>query len=313
MFWVGASTSMKRMLKVENLTKTYRNHAAVNDLSFTVPDGQVTGFLGPNGSGKSTTMRMCVGLEKPTSGSATFDGAEFRGLSDPAAVVGTLLDSTWFHPGRTARAHLMVMARLAGISGERVDEVLDQVGILQVAGRKVGGYSLGMKQRLGLACALLGDPRHILLDEPVNGLDPEGVHWMRDKIREFAAEGRAVLVSSHLLSEMSLTADRLVVIGRGELIGTGTVSEFIGAAGEAVIEAKVDKPEMLRSALAAQGISAAQDGRSVTITDSGIDPATIGELCLEYHIVLSSLTRTTPSLEQAFLGATSQVVDYCAI
>lgn len=300
------------MLKVENLTKTYRNHAAVKDLTFTVPDGQVTGFLGPNGSGKSTTMRMCVGLERSTAGAATFDGAEFRSLGQPSAVVGTLLDATWFHPGRSARAHLTFMARLAGVSNERVDEVLDQVGIRQVAGRKVGGYSLGMKQRLGLACALLGDPRHILLDEPVNGLDPEGVHWMRDKIREFAAEGRAVLVSSHLLSEMSLTADRLVVIGRGELIRTGTVDEFVGAAGEAVIEAKVDKPEVLRSALATQGISAEQDGQSVTVSGVGISTATIGELCLEYGIVLSSLTRSTPSLEEAFLGATAQAVDYRA-
>lgn len=300
------------MLTVENLTKTYRGHAAVNDLSFTVPDGQVTGFLGPNGSGKSTTMRMCVGLERPSTGTATFDGTEFRNLRRPSAVVGTLLDATWFHPARTARAHLTLMAQLAGISRSRVDEVLDQVGILQVANRKVGGYSLGMKQRLGLACALLGDPRHILLDEPVNGLDPEGVHWMRDKIREFAADGRAVLVSSHLLSEMSLTADRLVVIGRGELIGTGTVDEFIGAAGEAVIEAKVDQPDILTSALASQGIVAAHEGDTVTVSGAAIEPALIGELCLDHRIVLSSLTRTAPSLEDAFLGATAQAVDYRA-
>lgn len=301
------------MLNVAELTKTYRGRTAVNNLSFTVPDGQVTGFLGPNGSGKSTTMRMCVGLERPTSGAATFDGAEFRSLRRPNGVVGTLLDSTWFHPGRSARAHLSFMARLAGLSEERVDEVLDQVGILQVAGRRVGGYSLGMKQRLGLACALLGDPQHILLDEPVNGLDPEGVHWMRDKIRQFAAEGRAVLVSSHLLSEMALTADRLVVIGRGELIGTGTVDEFIGAAGEAVIEAQVDQPEILRSALATRGIETTVSGRTVTVSNAEVDTATIGGLCLEYQLVLSSLTRNTPSLEEAFLGATAEAVDYRAV
>lgn len=301
------------MLTVEHLTRNYRGHAAVNDLSFTVPDGQVTGFLGPNGSGKSTTMRMCVGLEHPSSGRATFDGVEFRGLHRPSTVVGTLLDATWFHPGRSARAHLLAMARLAGLTGERVDDVLDQVGILQVADRKVGGYSLGMKQRLGLACALLGDPRHILLDEPVNGLDPEGVHWMRDRIRQLADDGRAVLVSSHLLSEMALTADRLIVIGRGELIGTGTVEEFIGASGSAVIEAEVNDPETLRSALAIRGIGATVTGKAVTIDAAATTTTAIGELCLEHQLILSSLVRRTPSLEDAFLGATAGAVDYRAL
>ncbi|AGF72740.1 ATP-binding cassette domain-containing protein [Corynebacterium halotolerans] len=301
------------MLTVERLTKTYRGHNAVRDLSFTVPDGQVTGFLGPNGSGKSTTMRMCVGLETPTSGTATFDGQAFRGLRHPSRVVGTLLDATWFHPGRTARAHLAAMAALAGLPTSRVDEVLDRVGILQVAQRKVGGYSLGMKQRLGLACALLGDPAHILLDEPVNGLDPEGVHWMRDQIRQFAAEGRAVLVSSHLLSEMALTADRLVVIGRGELIGSGTVEEFVGAAGSGTVEAEVSDPTTLVAALAGQGIAAEREGDTVTVTDTAVTTTLIGELCLDHRIVIRSLTRATPSLEEAFLGATADAVEYRAV
>ena len=198
---------METMLKVSHLSKNFRSFKAIDDLSFEVPDGQVTGFLGPNGSGKSTTMRMCVGLENPTSGTATFDGTPFRGLSNPATTVGTLLDATWFHPGRSARAHLGYMAALQGVSMNHVDDTLDRVGLTQVATKRVGGYSLGMKQRLGLACALIGEPKHLLLDEPVNGLDPEGVHWMRARIREFAEAGCSVLVSSHLLSEMQLTAD----------------------------------------------------------------------------------------------------------
>jgi len=211
------------MLTVTQLSKKYGSFTAVDSLSFEVPDGQVTGFLGPNGSGKSTTMRMCVGLENPTSGTATFDGTPFRELSDPASMVGTLLDANWFHPGRSARAHLGYMAALQGVSMNHVDDTLERVGLGKVAKKRIGGYSLGMKQRLGLACAMVGQPKHLLLDEPVNGLDPEGVHWMRDRIREFAAGGCAVLVSSHLLSEMQLTADRLVVIGKGKLVGEGTV------------------------------------------------------------------------------------------
>lgn len=313
MFPLLSGASMGTMLTVEHLTRTYRGRDAVHDLSFTVPDGQVTGFLGPNGSGKSTTMRLSVGLEVPTSGTATFDGRAFRRLRHPARVVGALLESTWFHPGRTARAHLTAMAALAGLPRARVDEVLDRVGILQVAQRRVSGYSLGMKQRLGLACALLGDPAHILLDEPVNGLDPEGVHWMRDMIRQFAAEGRAVLVSSHLLSEMALTADRLVVIGKGELIGSGTVEEFIGAAGTGGVEARVDRPEALVSELRSRGFRPTRDGDTVTVDDTGVTTEMIGELCLEHRLVISSLTRTTPTLEEAFLDATADAVEYRAL
>ncbi|WP_306516594.1 ABC transporter ATP-binding protein, partial [Corynebacterium sp.] len=207
------------MITVKQLTKKYGAKTAIKDLTFQVPDGAVTGFLGPNGSGKSTSMRCILGLDKPSSGQAFVDGTEFSRVRNKPAQVGALLEATWFNPGRSGRAHLRVLAYGAGISAARVDECLELVGLSDAANKKIGGYSLGMKQRLGLAGALLGDPKHLILDEPVNGLDPEGVSWMRHTIRHLASEGRAVLVSSHLLSEMEQTADRLVVIGRGEMIG----------------------------------------------------------------------------------------------
>lgn len=298
------------MLTVEHLTKAYGERHAVHNLSFTVPDGAVTGFLGPNGSGKSTTMRMCLGLEWPTSGSATFDGQEFRRLSRPTRVVGSLVDAAGFHPQRSARAHLGYIAAAAGIPVQRIDAVLNEVGLHEVAKHRVGGFSLGMKQRLGLAAALLGDPRHLLLDEPVNGLDPEGVHWMRDKIRALAGEGRSVLVSSHLLSEMSLTADRLVVIGRGELIGEGTVEDFIGSAGQQVVEVRVDQPEVLAAELTARGVpTRLGDG---VLEVSGTGAAEIGGLCQHLGLRVLGLAEKTPSLEEAFLVATADSVDYRA-
>ncbi|KQB85356.1 putative ABC transporter ATP-binding protein YxlF [Corynebacterium oculi] len=304
---------MGYMLEVKNLTKTYKDKNAVDDLSFTVPDGLVTGFLGPNGAGKSTTMRMAVGLEKPTSGTATFDGTEFRSLPHPAKVVGTLLDATWFHPGRSARAHLGMMAALQGVPMSRVDDVLERVGIASVAQKKVGGYSLGMKQRFGLACALLGDPKHLLLDEPVNGLDPEGVHWMRDRIRELAAEGRSVLVSSHLLSEMSLTADRLVVIGRGQLVREGTVEEFVGTSGESLIEVRVDRPDELEDALTSSGIRV-ERGPENQLNVFGVeDPMEVGAMCRALDLTVAGLQRRTPSLEEAFLSATAESTEYRAV
>ncbi|MGP6172931.1 ABC transporter ATP-binding protein [Corynebacterium sp. A21] len=298
------------MLTVTNLTKTYSSTTAVHDLSFTVPDGQVTGFLGPNGSGKSTTMRMCLGLERPSEGSALFDGADFRSLHRPAEVVGSLLDAAGFHPGRSARAHLAYLAAIAGIPATRIDAVLDQVGLTDVARRKVGGFSLGMKQRLGLACALLGDPQHLLLDEPVNGLDPEGVHWMRDMIRAFAAQGRSVLVSSHLLSEMSLTADRLVVIGRGRLIGEGTVADFIGGTGSPVVEVRVDRPEVLAAHLATRGVGTREVEGVLQVLECST--AEIGEICRDLDLRVLGLGEKIPSLEEAFLAATADVVDYRA-
>ncbi|MDP9851291.1 ABC transporter ATP-binding protein [Corynebacterium lowii] len=300
------------MLTIKNLTKTYKSKKAVDNLSFTVPDGLVTGFLGPNGAGKSTTMRMAVGLERPTSGTATFDGTDFRKLSHPGKVVGTLLDATWFHPGRSARAHLGMMASLQKVPMSRVDDVLERVGIAEVAHKKVGGYSLGMKQRFGLACALLGDPKHLLLDEPVNGLDPEGVHWMRDRIRELAAEGRSVLVSSHLLSEMSMTADRLVVIGRGQLVREGTVDEFVGTSGETVIEVKVDRPDVLEDALASAGIQVERGADNLLRVFGMDDPIEVGAMCRALDLTVAGLQRRTPSLEEAFLAATVDSTEYRA-
>ena len=296
------------MLTVTQLSKKYGSFTAVDNLSFEVPDGQVTGFLGPNGSGKSTTMRMCVGLENPTSGTATFDGTPFCELPDPASTVGTLLEANWFHPGRSARAHLGYMAALQGVSMDHVDDTLERVGLGKVAKKRIGGYSLGMKQRLGLACAMMGEPKHLLLDEPVNGLDPEGVHWMRDRIREFAAGGCSVLVSSHLLSEMQLTADRLVVIGKGKLVGEGTVEEFVNASGAATVEVVVDQPEELARLLHGSQAQTSFDGEVLRIT--GLDRDEVGQLCFDHRIRISSLEVKRPSLEDAFLGATADHVDY---
>lgn len=298
------------MLKVNTITKRYGEKTAVDALSFTVPDGQVTGFLGPNGSGKTTTMRMCVGLENPTSGQALFDAHPFRSLRNPARVVGCLLDPTWFQPGHTARAHLGFIAAAIGAPPSRVNEVLDEVGLGDVAGKRIGGFSLGMKQRLGLASALVGDPKHVLFDEPVNGLDPEGVHWMRQKIRSLAAEGRAVLVSSHLLSEMAVTADRLVVIGKGALIKEGPVSEFINDAGASYVEVRTPDQQRLHTLLSERGI--AVDVSDELLRVYGARAEDIGKLCFVEEIPIFSLVETKPTLEQAFLAATSGAVEYRA-
>lgn len=299
---------MTDMLLVNDLTKTYRGRDAVAQLSFTVPDGQVTGFLGPNGSGKSTTMRICLGLDTPTSGSATFDGRSFRSLPDPARVVGGLVDTAGFHPQRSARAHLAFIAAAAGIPSRRVEEVLAEVGLAEASRRRVGGFSLGMKQRLGLAAALLGDPQHLLLDEPVNGLDPEGMQWMRDKVRALAGEGRSVLVSSHLLSEMALTADRLVVIGQGRLLREGTVVDFTGAAQHRVVEVQVDRPEVLAAELTERGAPIRPGAGHLEVSGTGAPE--IGALCQELGLRVFGLREKEPSLEEAFLAATADSVEY---
>lgn len=304
---------MGTMLKVSHLSKNFRSFKAVDDLSFEVPDGQVTGFLGPNGSGKSTTMRMCVGLETPTSGTATFDGTPFRELSNPATMVGTLLDANWFHPGRSARAHLGYMAALQGVSMNHVDDTLDRVGLTQVATKRVGGYSLGMKQRLGLACALIGEPKHLLLDEPVNGLDPEGVHWMRGLIRRSAAEGRAVLVSSHLLHEMELTADRLVVIGKGSLIGEYTMDEFLRTGAQPTIRMRVADPDSFvdaTSRLDGVNLTRQTDGSLEFASEAPDLDKRLGELARDTGAVVLEMTPQRAGLEQKFLDATGQAVEY---
>ncbi|WP_085957221.1 ABC transporter ATP-binding protein, partial [Corynebacterium fournieri] len=217
------------MIEVQGLTKRYGNVEAVNDLTFTVKPGVVTGFLGPNGAGKSTTMRMILGLDRPTAGTALIDGVPYRKLTDPARKVGALLDAKGVHPNRSARAALLWQAQAAGLPRTRVDEVLELVGLTDVAGKRVGGFSLGMGQRLGIAAALLGDPEYLILDEPVNGLDPAGIHWVRGLLQSLAAEGRTVLVSSHLLAEMAQTAQDLIIIGRGHLVANTSMDEFIRA------------------------------------------------------------------------------------
>ncbi|MBI9000705.1 ABC transporter ATP-binding protein [Corynebacterium sp. CCM 9185] len=296
------------MITVSSLTRRYGGTVAVDDLSLTVPDGQVTGFLGPNGAGKSTTMRMICGLERPDEGTALIDGHRFTTLPAPARVIGALLDASWFHPGRSGEAHLRMMARAGGIDVDRVDTVLDRVGLHSVAHKRVGGYSLGMRQRLGLACALLGDPSHIILDEPVNGLDPEGVIWMRRMTRQLAEEGRAVLVSSHLLSEMSVTTDRLVIIGQGRLIAEGPLSDFVG---DAMYEIRCTDVDAAVRVLAEHGITAdrAPDGL-ITVSADTTTAERIARLCQGAGIVITHLASREQSLEDVFLTATADTTTY---
>ncbi|MGH8921561.1 MAG: ABC transporter ATP-binding protein, partial [Actinomycetes bacterium] len=235
------------MIEANGLTKSYGKTLAVNDLSFTVSPGRVTGFLGPNGAGKSTTMRMMLGLDRPNAGEVRIDGKRYTELTRPLHIVGALLDAKWIHPNRSARAHLRWLARSNKISAKRVDEVLGLVGLTDAAGKRAGGYSLGMSQRLGIAAALLGDPQVLLFDEPVNGLDPEGIAWIRTFMQSLAAQGRTVFVSSHLLSEMAITATELVVIGRGRLITRCTTAEFVENATQSTVRVRTPQTARLRS------------------------------------------------------------------
>ncbi|MEU3747969.1 MULTISPECIES: ABC transporter ATP-binding protein [Streptomyces] len=298
------------MIEVRELTKRYGSTTAVDALTFTVRPGLVTGFLGPNGSGKSTTLRMVLGLHTPTSGSVKVDGRPFTDRPRGLRHVGALLDAGDVHDGRTARAHLAVLARGNRIPLSRVDEVLEEVGLAGAARRRIGGYSLGMRQRLGIAGALLGDPPVLLFDEPLNGLDPEGVKWVRGLFRRLAAEGRTVFVSSHLMTEMEHTADELVVIGRGELIAAESLSEF--AARGARLSVTVGTPDapVLTPLLLAEGAEVARDGRLLTVT--GLSAARIGELALEHRVLLDQLTTRTASLEEAFMELTADRVEYLA-
>jgi ABC-2 type transport system ATP-binding protein len=301
------------MIEIVGLSKRFGRTVAVDHLSFTVTPGSVTGFLGPNGAGKSTTMRMVVGLDRPDAGRALVSGQPYRELRHPLRVVGALLDARWTHPRRSARAHLRWLARSNDIPTRRVDEVLNLVGLASVGHHKAGGFSLGMAQRLGIAAALLGDPEVLLFDEPVNGLDPEGIHWIRALMRNLAAEGRTVLVSSHLLTEMAVTADRLVVIGRGRLIAESPVADFVARAGAAVVRVRSPQPQRLATALAAQGFAVSADGvvdgtGAITVTDATTDR--VGEIAGEAGIALYELTAQTASLEQAYIALTSGAVDY---
>jgi len=327
------------MIEVRDLTKHYGNKVAVDHLSFTVEPGRVTGFLGPNGAGKSTTMRLVLGLDHPTSGSATIDGRPYRDLAQPLRTVGALLEAKSTHRGRSAYNHLLFLAQTQGLARHRVDEVLGLVGLQEVAKKRAGGFSLGMSQRLGIAAALLGDPRVLLLDEPVNGLDPEGVLWIRNLMKQLAAEGRTILVSSHLMNEMAVTADRLIVIGRGRLIVESSTEDVIARSADKSV--RVRSPDAARLAkliesaggtarpggkaapaatlasagsavpagTAADGPAPANGNGNGLLTVTGMGAPRIGELAASAQIVLHELTPLA-SLEEAFMELTSGSVEF---
>jgi len=299
------------MIAIRGLTKRYGDALAVDDLSFDVPPGLVTGFLGPNGAGKSTTMRAIVGLDRPAAGTVTVNGRPYGAYRAPLREIGALLEARSVHPGRSAYQHLHFLARSNGIGRRRVSEVLDLVGLTDVAGRRAGSFSLGMGQRLGIAAALLGNPQTMIFDEPVNGLDPEGIIWTRTLLRSFAAEGRAVLVSSHLMAEMALTADRLVVIGQGRLLADTTVAEFTrGAATDRVLVRAADGPR-LRTLLVGAG-AAVTDHPHGALLSEGLPAARIGALAHRADVVLHELTPQIPSLEEAFMERTAGTVQFRA-
>ena len=299
------------MIEANGLSKRYGATLAVDDLSFTVPPGQVTGFLGPNGSGKSTTMRLILGLDRPTAGSVLVNGRPYAAYRRPLFEVGALLDAKAMHPGRSASNHLLCLALSNGIDRARVDQVLDQVGLRRVAGQRVGGFSLGMRQRLGIAAALLGDPRVLLFDEPVNGLDPEGVLWVRTLLRALAAEGRTVLLSSHLMSEMAITADRLIVIGRGRLIAQATVEDFLKRSSDNFVRVRSPQSDALARLLAAQGVAVVRQAAD-TLHVSGATCEAVGELARAHGLALQELSAHQASLEQTYMELTRDAVDYHA-
>ncbi len=293
-------------IEIRGLTKRYGPDTVVDDLSFTVAPGQVTGFLGPNGAGKSTTMKMIVGLAAPTLGSVTIGGRRYQDLPVPLTEVGALLDAGAVHGGRKAGDHLLALAVSNGLPRRRVGEVLARTGLDGVAGKRAGGFSLGMRQRLGIAAALLGDPRVLIFDEPVNGLDPEGIRWIRDFMRSLAAEGRAVLVSSHLMSEMAQTADHLVVIGRGKLVADTAVSELVR--GEGTVLVRTPEPGFAR--LLTTAGAAVRDGAEASLVVSGMTGAEIGKLAAYHGVALAELTPQRASLEDAFMELTRDSIDY---
>jgi ABC-2 type transport system ATP-binding protein len=307
------------MIEVNDLTKRYGEKVAVDHLSFTVEPGRVTGFLGPNGAGKSTTMRLILGLDYPTSGTATINGRLYRDLPQPLHTVGALLEAKSVHPGRSARNHLLFLAQTQGLPPSRVDEVLGLVGLREVASKRTGGFSLGMGQRLGIAAALLGNPQVLLLDEPVNGLDPEGVLWIRNLMKQLAAEGRTILVSSHLMNEMAVTADHLIVIGRGKLITESTTEEVIARGTDKSVRVRTPDAERLAGLITAaggtaspvavsQGENAAGNGAPL-LTVTGIEAARVGEIAASASIVLHELTPVA-SLEDAYMELTAGSLEF---
>lgn len=299
------------MIEAVGLTKTYGETAAVDDVSFTIRPGIVTGFLGPNGAGKSTTMRLIVGLDRPTSGSVTVNGRDYRSNPAPLHEVGALLEAKAVHTSRSAYNHLKVLAATHGISDKRVNEVLDLVGLADVGRKRAGAFSLGMGQRLGIASALLGDPGVVLLDEPINGLDPEGIRWVRALLRSLAAEGRTVFVSSHLMSEMALTADHVVVVGRGRVLADVPMQQLISGASTGTVSVRSPRATELARALAADGVTIVQpDANSLEVT--GLTVEQIGQTALDEGIVLHGLVVHEASLEEAFMDMTRDAVDFHA-
>ncbi len=300
------------MIEASGLSKRYGGKTAVDNLSFTISPGQVTGFLGPNGAGKTTTLRMILGLTAPTSGTATVGGTEFRRHRRGLRHVGALLDAQQVHGGRSAAAHLAALARSNGIPPRRVDTVLGEVGLADVAGRRAGGFSLGMKQRLGIAAALLGDPPVLVFDEPINGMDPEGVLWVRHLLRRLAAEGRTVFLSSHLMSEMASTADHLVVIGRGRLIAAEPLRSFAERHSRPTVAVRTGQAAELTGVLTAAGaeVTPGPVNGSAELTVAGLPAERIAELAFTHHILLAELTTKTGSLEEAFMQLTADSVEY---
>jgi ABC-2 type transport system ATP-binding protein len=299
------------VIEVENLSKRYGDKLAVDALSFVVQPGIVTGFLGPNGAGKSTTMRMIAGLDEPTTGRVRVNGQDYRATSAPMIELGILLEAKAVHTGRSARNHLLALAQTNGLGRRRVDEVIDMVGLGEVAAKRVGGFSLGMGQRLGVASALLGDPRVVVLDEPVNGLDPEGVLWIRNLLKGLAAEGRTVFVSSHLMSEMAMTAQRLVVVGRGRLIADTTVDEFVARASGSAVTVRTPEAPRLRELLLGPDITISTAQADV-LHVQGLTAEQIGTIAWREHLPIFELATQQASLEEAFMQLTQDSVEYHA-
>ncbi|WIK58501.1 ATP-binding cassette domain-containing protein [Actinotignum urinale] len=302
------------MLAVHNLTKRYKKVTAVDDLSFAIEPGRVTGFLGPNGSGKSTTMRCILGLDNPTSGSTSIYGRLYKDLPSPLTTVGALLDQKAFHPKRTPLQHLQILATLYGFPKKRVDEVLEMTGITSVAKKRIGGFSLGMSQRLGIATALLGDPKVLLFDEPVNGLDPEGVRWVRELCQHLASDGRTVFISSHLMSEMAQTAQDIVIIGKGRLIAQGPISDFVNAEQNTLVQLMSPKVSETEELLTSSGFTytaqrSDSDPYPTFIIRSNDAPA-LGQLMFNRNLPIYHLSTTHRSLEDIFMSFTSSAVDY---
>ena len=299
------------MIEAHGLTKDYGSKRAVDDLSFNVSPGVVTGFLGPNGSGKSTTMRLILGLDAPTAGDVTVNGKHYRDLAAPLHEVGALLEARSVHTGRSAYHHLLALAQTHGIPKRRVHELIDLVGLHEVAGKRAGQFSLGMGQRLGIASALLGDPSTLLLDEPVNGLDPEGIHWIRNLLRGLAAEGRTVFVSSHLMSEMSLTADHLIVIGRGKLIADTSVDDFVARASAKVVLVRSPALDRLRAVLEGPDVTFEGAERGVQEVH-GLTAEQIGDAAAAHGIAIHELTPQQASLEEAFMSLTRSELEFAS-